>query len=99
MSKKIHLKEGIEYIWRLENNLSVADVNKRYNLVLHIFHRFHLLNESKITWSNNTIIECIKNPKVTVRDIYDKITYDSIRRNVEHDIKPIFLGIIQLYSG
>ena len=37
-------------------------------------------------------VEGIKDPKPTIKDVYDKIIYDTVRRDKEIDYKPIYIG-------
>lgn len=81
----MRIQGGIEYIARLENNLSFTEINDRLKL----------LNDPKIVSSNNSVVECLRDPKVGIRDVYDKLVYDTVRRNDQRDsreIKPLYLG-------
>lgn len=67
---------------RLENHLTFDEITTRSNL----------LYNPRITPSNQTVIEEITEPKVGIRDVYEKVVYDTVRRDRKRTTKLIYLG-------
>ena len=57
--KQLKISENLEYILRLENNLSLKDIKKRVEL----------LENPKIRCSSHNLLERIKSPKLGIKDV------------------------------
>ena len=74
------LKGGVEYVARLETGLTHGEV----------VDRLAQLETPQIKCSKN-IVERLKDPKIGVRDVYEKVVYDTVRRGNRND-KAMLLG-------
>ena len=67
---------------RLENHLSLDDICKRTKL----------LGDTKIASSTANVLERVKDPKIEIKDVYDKIVYDTVRRKQDSGQSAIYLS-------
>ncbi|CAI2368975.1 unnamed protein product [Moneuplotes crassus] len=67
------VNHDLEYICRLENNLSLRDIKKRVEL----------MEDPKLRCNSHSFLEPMKVPKLKIRDVYEKIVYETVRREKE----------------
>ena len=74
---EIKLKDDLKYIWRLNTHLTKQEINERL-----IFQ-----NNQRIECNSFVVQRPLCSPDITAKDVYDKVVYDFVRRDVQKSKK------------